>query len=76
MKTLSDYDVRCRLVGREFAFLEERDDVFAPGSTVSTARMMDYNALKDNDDPDDPMVCFIVVSCMVLETTSNKGVLP
>ena len=51
--------LKCRLVGREFRFLEERDDVFAPGSTSTTSRVVDYCALKDDDDPDDPLVTFV-----------------
>jgi len=51
--------LKCRLVGREFKTLEDRDDLFAPGSTASTSRMVDYLALKDDDDIDDPIVKFI-----------------
>ncbi len=47
--------LKYRLVGREFAWLEERDDLFAPGSTSLTSRAADFLSLKD-DDPNDPMV--------------------
>ena len=52
--------MKCRIVGREFKWLEERDDVFAPASSGLTSRTVDQNALKDDDDPDDEMVTFII----------------
>ena len=52
-------ELKCRLVGREFKFLEDRDDLFAPGSTAASCRVVDYLALKDDDDPSDPLVTFI-----------------
>ena len=51
--------LKCRLVGREFKSLEDRDDLFAPGSTASTGRMVDIMAMKDDDDPGDPLVTII-----------------
>ena len=51
--------LKYRLVGREFNWLEERDDVFAAGSSALLNRIVDFNALKDDEDPTDPMVEFI-----------------
>ena len=48
--------LKCRFVGRDFRFLEEHDNLFAPGSTSTTNRVVDYLALKDNDDPNGPLV--------------------
>lgn len=49
--------LKCRLVGREFAFLEDRDDLFAPGATATTSRIADSNAVKDSDE-NDPTASF------------------
>jgi len=51
--------LKCRIVGREFNWLEERDDVFAPGSNAMFSRVVDFLQLKDDTDPDDPLVAFI-----------------
>ncbi|CAK0789057.1 unnamed protein product, partial [Prorocentrum cordatum] len=48
--------LKYRLVGREFAWLEERDDLFAPGSTSLTSRTIDFLSQKDDDDPDGRLV--------------------
>ena len=52
--------LKCRLVGREFKWLSDRDDVFAPASTAQTSRIVDYLGLKDDNDPDDPIVTFLI----------------
>ena len=39
--------LKCRWVAREFKSLESREDLFAPGSTTSTARLVDILSLKD-----------------------------
>ncbi|CAK0861993.1 unnamed protein product [Prorocentrum cordatum] len=55
------------LVGREFAWLEERDDIFAPGSTSLTSRIIDFLSQKDDDNPDDPLVVALKDSDVVTE---------
>ncbi|CAK0901612.1 unnamed protein product, partial [Prorocentrum cordatum] len=45
-----------RLVSRGFAWLEERDDPFAPGSTSLTSRVVDFFGFKGDDDPEGPLV--------------------
>eukprot|EP00971_Amphidinium_carterae_P116568 2309127-Amphidinium_carterae.1 len=50
--------LKCRVVAREFRFLEERDDTFAPASLGLTGRFIDFMSMKDSD-PSDPMVVFI-----------------
>jgi hypothetical protein len=52
-------EVKARIVGREYRWLEERDDVFAPASSSLTSRCIDFLGMKDDDDPDDPLVTFI-----------------
>eukprot|EP00971_Amphidinium_carterae_P350904 6491802-Amphidinium_carterae.1 len=50
--------VKCRFVAREFKWLEERDDVFAPASLALTSRVVDYLMCKD-DKEEDRLVGFI-----------------
>ena len=51
--------VKCRLVGREYKWLEQRDDTFAPTSGNKTSRAIDVFAMKTDTDPNDPMVVWI-----------------
>eukprot|EP00969_Alexandrium_andersonii_P105309 4646537-Alexandrium_andersonii.AAC.1 len=50
---------KARIVGREFKWSVERDDVFAVATTPLTGRLIDFLSLKDDDDPDDPLVTFV-----------------
>ena len=50
---------KLRILGREFKFLEERDDCFAPGPTNATSKVIDALSVKDDDDEDDPIVSFV-----------------
>eukprot|EP00971_Amphidinium_carterae_P351930 6492341-Amphidinium_carterae.2 len=45
-------NVKCRFVVREFKWLEERYDVFAPASLALTSRFVEYLMCKDNRDYD------------------------
>ena len=54
--------LKCRLVGREYKWSVDRDDVFAPASSSLTSRVIDFIAMKDDDDEHDPM-CTFVVDC-------------
>jgi len=51
--------LKCRLVGREYRTLEDRDDLFAPGATANTGRVIDFLGMKDDLDAEDPIVTAI-----------------
>jgi len=55
-------ELKCRMVGREYKWSVDRDDVFAPASSSLTSRVVDYIAMKDDLDESDPM-CTFVVDC-------------
>ena len=50
VKLQSDGSIKARLCGREYKWLEERDGCFAPTSSGATSRMVDYLAMKGDDD--------------------------
>ena len=50
--------VKCRIAGREFTRIDTVEDAFAPTSTSTTSRCVDFYALKCDTDEDDPMVSF------------------
>ena len=71
--------LKCRLVGRDFKWLEERDDLYAPGSTAGTSRVIDILSLKDGgaegaaeDDPEE-MVTFVGDCCSAYYQTPEEG---
>ena len=55
-------ELKCRMVGCEYKWSVDRDDVFAPASSSLTSRIVDYIAMKDDSDESDPM-CTFVVDC-------------
>ena len=57
----STCDVKCRLVRREFPFLEERDDVFASGTGALTNKPIDIPSMKDSC-PEGPLVTFVILA--------------
>ena len=46
-KLRGDGTVKWRFVGREFKWMEVRDDVFSPGSSINTSRTIDLIAAKE-----------------------------
>jgi len=64
--------VKCRIVGREFRWLEQRDDTFAPTSGNRTSRVVDFEALKADTDENDPMVCFEADCCSAFYQTPEE----
>ena len=50
--------VKCRIVGREYTWLETIEDAFAPTSASTTSRCVDFYALKSDTLESDPMVSF------------------
>jgi hypothetical protein len=46
-KTTGDGTIKWRFVGREFKWMQVRDDVFSPGSSINTSRTIDFVAAKE-----------------------------
>jgi len=55
--------LKMRVVGRDYKKSSVREDVFAPMSSPMMTRVVDYLAMKDDDDPNDELVTFIGDCC-------------